>query len=531
MFGIEFYPTPKELLDKITAGMDWKYVYSILEPSAGKGDIADYVKKKWKDEHWRTVKEPDIDCIEIDPELRHILKGKEYHVVHNDFLTFRTYKKYDLIIMNPPFSNGASHLAKALEMQKNGGSVICILNAETVKNPYTNERKALVHTLEEYNADITYMQHEFSTAERKTDVEIAVIKVSISEKENVSVFFEEMKKKHYAEARETDNNELILNDYIQAAIQQYNIELDAGISLIKEYYAMKPYILRSLDKDNEYNDCILNLSLSSGSRSSDSVSINEFVEKVRMKYWNALFRNPKFTANMTSNLVSEYLSKVDELKNYDFSLYNIKEIQMQMSNNLITGIEQCIIDLFDELSHKHSWYAECDHNIHYYNGWKTNKSWIINKKVIIPLNAFSSWSGQFNPNYDVTSKLSDIEKALNYLDGGLTENVDMFMCLRHAKETGQTKKIQLKYFTVTFYKKGTCHIEFTNLELLKKLNIFGSQKKGWLPPGYGKTSYDDMDNESQDVINEFEGKKEYEETLSNSGYYMFDAKDIPLIEG
>lgn len=92
MFGIEFYPTPKELLDKITAGMDWKYVYSILEPSAGKGDIADYVKKKWKDEHWRTAEEPDIDCIEIDPELRHILKGKEYHVVHNDFLTFRTYK-------------------------------------------------------------------------------------------------------------------------------------------------------------------------------------------------------------------------------------------------------------------------------------------------------------------------------------------------------------------------------------------------------------------------------------------------------
>lgn len=429
--------------------------------------------------------------------------------------------------MNPPFSNGASHLAKALEMQKNGGLVICILNAETVKNPYTNERKALVHTLEEYNADITYMQHEFSTAERKTDVEIAVIKVSISEKENVSVFFEKMKKKHYAEARETDNNELILNDYIQAAIQQYNIETDAGIHLIKEFYAMKPYILSDIKKDSPYNKPILELCLAD----KKDLSVNKFVEKVRMKYWNALFRNPKFTANMTSNLVSKYLSKVNELKNYDFSLYNIKEIQMQMSNNLIIGIEQCIIDLFDELSHKHSWYAECDHNIHYYNGWKTNKAWIINKKVIIPLNAFSSWSGKFNPNYDVTSKLSDIEKALNYLDGGLTENIDMFMCLRHAEETGQTKKIQLKYFTVTFYKKGTCHIEFTNLELLKKLNIFGSQKKGWLPPGYGKTRYDDMDTESQDVINEFEGKKEYEETLSNSGYYMFDAKDIPLIEG
>ena len=29
----------------------------------------------------------------------------------------------------------------------------------------------------------------------------------------------------------------------------------------------------------------------------------------------------------------------------------------------------------------------------------------------------------------------------------------------------------LKNIDVTFYKKGTCHIEFTNLELLKRFNI------------------------------------------------------------
>ena len=33
--------------------------------------------------------------------------------------------------------------------------------------------------------------------------------------------------------------------------------------------------------------------------------INKFVEEVRMKYWNALFNDPKFTKNMTSNLVEE----------------------------------------------------------------------------------------------------------------------------------------------------------------------------------------------------------------------------------
>ena len=58
----------------------------------------------------------DIDCIEIDQNLQHILKGRDYRVVHNDFLTYETWKEYDAIIMNPPFSNGCKHLLKALEM-------------------------------------------------------------------------------------------------------------------------------------------------------------------------------------------------------------------------------------------------------------------------------------------------------------------------------------------------------------------------------------------------------------------------------
>lgn len=523
MFGIDFYPTPEELLEKITEGMNWRYVNSVLEPSAGKGDIADFVKEKMKRNRYET---PDIDCIEIDKELQHILKGKDYPVIHNDFLTFSTFKKYDLIIMNPPFSKGAAHLTKALELQKNGGAIVCILNAETIRNPYTNERKTLVSTLSRYDADISYMEHEFEDAERKTNVEIAVVMVKIPEKENVSIFYQEMKKKHYEEAKSVNRNDLILNDYVLAAVNQYNIELEAGIRLIQEYESMKPYILCSLDELSPYNKPIMELKLGEH----HDVTVNEYVERVRMKYWNALFQNPKFTKHMTSNLVQKYREKVEELKHYDFSVYNIKELQLEMSKNLIAGIEECIINLFNELSYEHSYSDEFSHNIHYYNGWKTNKSWIINKKVIIPLHAFSEWNGAFEPNFRTRTKLGDIEKALNYLDGGLTENIDLHDRLTLAERAGQTRKIQLKYFTVTFYKKGTCHIEFTNPELLKKLNIFGSQKKGWLPPAYEKMQYEDMDSESQAVISAFEGKESYQKIMNNTKYYLFDANDIPLLE-
>lgn len=522
----EFYPTPERLIGKITMGVDWQKVETVLEPSAGKGNIVDYIKDRRK-YLWDASGEMDIDCVEIDPELRSTLKGKGYRVVHDDFLTFTTYKHYDLVIMNPPFSAGAAHLTKALDMQENGGGVICILNAETLRNTCTNERKALAKRLDDIGAEVTFLEGEFTSAERPTGVEIAVVKAYFPEPERESYIFESLKKKVYAERVYEETAELAPNDFVEAIVRRYNLEVESGIKLIQEYRAMCPHILNDLRDDSAYNKPILEMKIGS-----HDLSVNGFVKRVRAKYWNALFHNPKFTGQMTSNLASNYYSQVEELSNYDFSVYNIRCIQEEMSRNLVKGIEDCIIELFDKLSHQYAYSDELQNNIHYYNGWKTNKAWYINKKVILPyMNAFSWYDGRFDPDYKIRGQLADIEKALNYLDGGLTECRDMEMWLKHAAETGQTKKIRLKYFYVTFYKKGTCHIEFTNEELLKKLNIFGSQQKGWLPPGYGKKTYQEMRPDERAVVDDFEGEESYRQTVANAKYFIYDPKSsIPMIE-
>lgn len=163
-----------------------------------------------------------------------------------------------------------------------------------------------------------------------------------------------------------------------------------------------------------------------------------------------------------------------------------------------------------------------------------NKAYIINKKVIIPLSGFYnlcySWGGFKPTRYEVVSKLQDMEKCFNYLDGGLTEAIDLESSLNFAEEYGESKNIVLKYFTVTFYKKGTCHITFTNDELLKKFNIFGSQHKGWLPPCYGKKNYKDMSTEEKAVVNDFEGEAEYSKVMRNTTYYLFDGNNLNLLE-
>ena len=43
---LEFYPTPVTLLDKVLDGVDYRYIGTVLEPSAGKGDIVKYALLK-----------------------------------------------------------------------------------------------------------------------------------------------------------------------------------------------------------------------------------------------------------------------------------------------------------------------------------------------------------------------------------------------------------------------------------------------------------------------------------------------------
>ncbi len=58
--------------------------------------------------------------------------------------------------------------------------------------------------------------------------------------------------------------------------------------------------------------------------------------------------------NMTDDQQQSYLSQVDTLIHYDFSFCNIKEIQTQMAQTMVKGIEDCIIKMFDECSNAHS---------------------------------------------------------------------------------------------------------------------------------------------------------------------------------
>ena len=525
----DFYPTPTKLINKMLTGIDFKFINSVLEPSAGKGDIAEAVTNKFKFAYnYNRNASYDIDTIEINENLRHILHGKKYRIVHDDFLTYSSMKKYDLIIMNPPFSGGDKHLLKAIELQKSGGQIVCLLNAETLRNPYSNSRKILLQQLDEYNAEIEYINDAFINAERITSIDIAMIKINISKKES-SIILDALKKEEvFREDTACNSGHIVDADFINSIIARYNFEVKAGLKLIAEYNALEHLMLRSIKK--EYgNDSVLSLDLKYKDQGHVTLE-NGYIMQIRLKYWEALFTAEEFVGLFTNNLREKYMARINDLKDYDFSLFNINTIQKQLHQEMIQSVENTILALFEEFSNKHHWHDETSKNIHYYNGWKTNKSWKINKKVIIPLSGFNSWdSSRIDYDYNVLGRLSDIEKVFNYLDGGVTEENNIKEALKTAQHYGETKKIPLKYFAVTFYKKGTCHIEFANEELLHKFNLYGSQRKGWLPPSYSKAKYKDMTPEEKSVIDEFEGEESYRKVMSNKDYYIVETSKLLML--
>lgn len=536
----EFYPTPESLVKKMIAGVDFCYIHTILEPSAGKGDI---LREIAKEEHkYRHGKAFDVDCIEIDPNLRQILKynfsderqkqfdrwtDEEYktffengiHIVHDDFLTYTPFKRYDLIIMNPPFSNGDKHLLKALKMQEKGGNIICLINAETLKNPYTTARKELLKQLEEHNAIIEYIENAFVSAERSTGVEVALIKVAIPQVQEESDIFNRFKKAAEVEDFQPNVTELEVTDYIKAAVNQFNVEVKAGLELIRQYRAMIPYMARSFGEDPFDKSPILRLT-DSTDRGYDSVSVNNYLKAVRLKYWKALLSNPKFTGKLTSKLQKEYREKVNKLQDYDFTEFNIYTLSAEMNANVKRGIEDEIIAMFDNLTSEHSWYPETRNNRHYYDGWATNKAHKIDKKVIIP--CYGIYDGYYNRPSKQRARevLEDIERILNFLDGGMTRDIDSWNTINNSFEQGITKNIELKYFKATFYKKGTIHLVFTCPELIERFNIYAAQQKAWLPPCYGKKTYKDMTEEEKTVIDGFQGEKAYNEVMTKANYFL-----------
>lgn len=115
-----YFPTPPTLADKVIKAADIQEGHRVLEPSAGKGSLADAVRRQQPN--------AQIHTIEQNGDLYEILKAKGYQTERGDFLEHRG--EYDRIVMNPPFENSQDieHVRHAYDLLAPGGKMTAIMS-------------------------------------------------------------------------------------------------------------------------------------------------------------------------------------------------------------------------------------------------------------------------------------------------------------------------------------------------------------------------------------------------------------------
>lgn len=497
-FGKDFYPTPRNVVEKmIEPWSDEILNASILDPSAGSGNILDYLKHK--------VSKPErqLFAIELNADLQNIVKGKKYRFLCDDFLLYGGYYSFDFIIMNPPFSAGARHLLKAWEVARNT-KIACLLNAETIDNPCTDERQLLKSIIEQNGGTVEYLGDCFSNAERKTGVNVALVRLE-KKTESATLHFngEKIDTENVPDLADTAlGSEVAKANYIQALVDTYKAACAAAIDYCKAASKYRFYA-------TTFDEIPRGSANEHDASSVGPSSYNEMVEAINKRAWHTLFKRTDIKKLLTSAWVKKWNDFQQQQGALEFNVKNINEVFDMLIMNRGEILTECLIEVFDKMTAFHE-----DNKLHT-EGWKTNDAYMVNRKVILP-RAVSH--GEYMPQgskdkfkltYEKEGRLTDIDKAMCLLTGKRMpeytwkgykyERIEGIKTIKEALEESFEKigyvgagdkfdnTAESEFFRLKFWKKGTLHFEFKDDELWKRFNIEVARGKGWLMGSEGQS--------------------------------------------
>lgn len=462
-----FYPTPSNVIIKMTSGIKFDNDICkprILEPSAGKGDILDYLEKS---QYYYK-----LFCIEKDPELAHILRDKGYNFLDDDFLTYTPDCTFDAIIMNPPFDNGVKHFLKAWEISSNT-HIRCLLPEETLLNPYTEERKLLKKIIEDNDGTIERLGDCFKHAERKTNVDVVLISIYKKEKSEQNFDFN----KHFDQEKVYNLDDLEGNAVANTDVFG-NLEL--------RYNKVRESIKKMIELKNEvqyYGQDLIDHNVFSlftnDSFSCDAELFNNICDKVREQSWSSIFSNTK----MGNVVTTKTRKKIDTLQSQQghmaFTAKNMEKLYSDLFQNMGSIMHDCVVESFDLLT---KYYKE---NRCHVEGWVTNERFFVNKKFILPYSIDTSWLkyqwDYAHIHYSRSNDLVDIEKAICFITGKQVENINSIaQMFQDHTVTEFGKWYDSEFFEFKCFKKGTMHFKFKDEKLWNKFNVAACKGKNWI---------------------------------------------------
>lgn len=462
MFHNEFYPTPKDVLYMMQLDCKDKV---ILEPHAGKGNIVDFCKENGAKE---------VLTYEINKDLQEIVKRKST-LLGSDFFECKPEQisHIDAIYMNPPFSNADRHILHAWEIAPEGCEIVSLCNYTTITQPY-GRLKVLIRD----NGITENLGDCFRQAERTTGVEVGLIRlfkpVASKEFEFEGFFMDE-------EEEEKQGNGIMQYNEVRALVNRY-------VGTMKAFDKMKDEL------DN------LNLLISGIGMSNVTLEISQekmvttkeqFSKIIQKRSWHHIFNKMNMEKYVTSGVMKDINKFVETQENVPFTMKNIYkmlEIIVGTREHTFNRALEEAVDNFTKHTHENRFGVE---------GWKTNSGYMLNKKFICEGIVETSWEGgslQVRYSSYNGNKIDDLVKVLcnitgkNYNDIGTLYRFN-FNRNTHEKnfEIMPNEWYEFGFFDVKFFKKGTMHLKFKNLDDWYRLNqAYGKLKGFTLPETYKK---------------------------------------------
>lgn len=525
LFGIQLYPTPPEVTDKMLEPYfrEWRgenhlQDITIIDPSAGKGDILDRCA------HYRTSKrhkwaEPTINtsklfAIEIDMNLQKILRGKGYQLIGSDFMEYSDPYRFDLWLMNPPFRHGVDHLLHAWELAKSG-DIACLLNASRI-NPDGTEKQKRLYNLIELFGEWENIGQVFADAERQTDVETALVRLH-KPKSSDKIFVAGLTHDDVTVEAMYNPSALASRDPYQNIVAQY---IGARTALEDKHLALAKinYFTDALGTANHKREMEeIGTLLASGKTSNEAAkiladkreaerisreltqeahavkSLAEEITELKTRFWDYVFAKTNILQLASSKTAEKFRDMKDDYVTLAFTHHNLMMLVNWLKDNEQTMRDEFIESAFDKAIGYHK------KNKIWHEGWATNSAHKLNKKTIIP-DGCGLGDRYWSSAYRHADFYEDMDKALCSLSGiPLTEIHRTYTAISNREQGHDGEKeangqrihvaydepLESTFFKIRLHKKGTVHLTFKDLDLLDKFNYEAARVKKWLPGGEG----------------------------------------------
>lgn len=437
----------------------------ILEPSAGSGNIVDFLKKEYAKE---------VIACELNAKLRKIVESK-CTVICDDFLKVQAedISHIDMIVMNPPFSDARRHILHAYEIAPGGCEIVALCNSSDLRNSWnlTQDQKKIQELVENYGYEEDF--HDcFSNAERKTNVYVSCVhlyKPKSGDFEFEDYMFSTVDEETYSKQENGLVEYNVVRDvvarYIEAvkrfdSVQKASKEINDLTSLFRTGWSGIVFGAHDIEKK------------------SNNITRDYFKKTLQKQAWRYIINKLELGKFVTSKVREQINAFVEKQVNIPFTMKNIYQMIYMIIGTHDERMNNCLVEAFDNIC---SFSAE---NSTAGEKWKTNANYMVNKRFIVPCITdydiyankspylhLSAYSGQYD-------KIEDVILALIHLTGKKPADTIRNYINSNDLAWGEWHDCGT-FFRFRGYKKGTMHFEFVDEKVWELFNRRVSELKGW----------------------------------------------------